>query len=97
MISPTPVFDMLVCSISNLLIKKQLCYKQHITETYLKGVETVFCYETFDQIPGIISDIERMDPVQRQATIDRTVQNIRGSNRWQETARTLVALATKRS
>jgi len=55
----------------------------------------VILYESIDQVPDIIRGIERMDPVERQATIDETVQNIRGSHVWQETARSLVTLASE--
>lgn len=61
------------------------------SETYLQGIETVKLYDHIDQVPDVIHAIEKMDPVERQDTIDRTVELIRVSNVWQETAVTLLA------
>lgn len=59
-------------------------------ESYYAGIETTRLYDTPDEIPGIIDAIEKMDPELRQASIDRSVEFIRRSDRWQETATRLV-------
>jgi hypothetical protein len=63
-------------------------------ETYLEGIETVRLYDDISEVPSIIRAIENMDPQVRQASIDRSVEHIRRSNKWQETA---IALTTFRS
>jgi hypothetical protein len=47
-------------------------------------------YERVEDVPEIIETIERMDPRERQATIDRAVGFIQWSNRWHETASLLL-------
>ena len=66
--------------------------KEH--DTYLEGIQTVFQYESFEEIPSIISDIEKMDPAKRQSLVDNTVKFIQTADRWHETATQLVDLAT---
>lgn len=58
--------------------------------SYLKGIKTVRLYDDPKEIPGIMADIQKMDPVERQATIDETVRFIRSADRWQETVKLLV-------
>jgi hypothetical protein len=43
-----------------------------------------------EDVPEMIHDIERMDPVKRQNLIDKTCKYIRQSDRWQETAKLLI-------
>lgn len=64
------------------------------SETYWQGIETVMTYDDPDQVPELLNAIEKMDAWERQATINRSVEYIRRSNRWQETARRLVETAT---
>lgn len=58
-----------------------------------QGHRLVRLYRKPEEIPGIIESIEKMDPVERQSLIDRTVEYIRAANVWHETARTLVETA----
>ena len=58
------------------------------------GLGLVRLYKDPDNVPRILEGIERMDPAERQSLIDRTVEYIKGSDRWQETATTLVSEAT---
>lgn len=60
-----------------------------------KGERLVRLFKRVEDIPGIIEGIENMDPSERQSLIDRTVEYIREANKWQETARTLVTLASE--
>ncbi len=62
--------------------------------TYLNQIKTVRLYDDIDQAPAIIADIQNMDPVLRQNQLSQSVEYIRQSNRWQETA---AALTTFRS
>lgn len=66
--------------------------KEH--ETYLEGIESVFLYDEPDDVPKLISDIETMDPNLRQDILDRSVEYIRQSDRWQETANVLTNFGT---
>lgn len=45
--------------------------------------------EKIEDVPEMIRDIERMDPVKRQNLIDMTCEYIRRSDTWQETAKIL--------
>jgi len=62
-------------------------------DTYYSGCKTTFLYEDPKQVLDILDRIQKMDPRERQSLIDETVGYIWGSNRWEETARTLVTLA----
>lgn len=62
------------------------------SEAYLDGVETVRLYDDVREIPRIIEGIMTMDAAERQSSIDRTVEFIRRSNVWHETASTLLSL-----
>jgi hypothetical protein len=64
------------------------------SETYLDALGTVLLYDDISQTPDIINNIEKMDPNERQSLIDRTVEHIRQSNKWQETAFTLIGSVT---
>lgn len=64
--------------------------------TYCGELETVGLYSDVDDVPDILHAIETMDAHERQAAIDRSVEFIRCSGRWQETARRLLALAEQR-
>ncbi len=59
-------------------------------ETYLEGIETVRLYDTLEDVPGVIKAIQDMNPVERQEAINRTVDYIRSSERWIETAKILI-------
>lgn len=78
----------------------QGCYsirgKGEGSETYLDGIETVMLYDDIKQVPDIIRHIEKMDPDERQRSIDRTVEKIRAMDVWNETANTLIRLAVER-
>jgi len=50
------------------------------------GHRMVRMYKRVSDIPRILADIERMDPQMRQDLIHRTVDYIKRSDRWQETA-----------
>jgi len=63
--------------------------------SYYDGCLTSFLYENVEDIPNILSDIQKMDPTSRQLLINSAVRYIRESNKWEETARTLVTLATE--
>lgn len=62
------------------------------SEAYLDGIETVRLYDDVREIPRIIEGIMTMDAAERQSSIDRTVEFIRRSNVWHETASTLLSL-----
>ena len=62
-------------------------------DTYYEGCKTTFLYEDPKQVPAILETIQKMDPQLRQSLINDTVGHIWGSNKWEETARTLVTLA----
>lgn len=67
------------------------------SESYYDGIETVRLYDDPKEIPGLLRDIERMDPQERQATVDRSVEFIRRSNKWHETASTLLSMSKSTS
>lgn len=62
----------------------------HCDPTYLDSVETVLTYERIDRAIDAIRSIFALDPDERQARCDRTVDHIRSSDRWRSTARSLV-------
>lgn len=62
--------------------------------SYYDGVETTRLYDSVDEIPAIIDAIERMEPVERQASIHRSVEFIRVSDRWRQTANRLLETVT---
>lgn len=64
------------------------------SESYWRGVETVMTYDEPEQVPELLSAIDKMDAWERQAAINRTVEYIKRSNRWQETAKLLVETAS---
>jgi len=51
-----------------------------------RGRTVLRTYKDTSEIPGILADIENMNPLVRQDLLDRTVEFIRRSNKWQETA-----------
>lgn len=55
-------------------------------DTYCTGIETVLTYTTEDEVPELLRAIRNMDPLERQATIDRSVGYIQWVNGWHETA-----------
>jgi hypothetical protein len=59
------------------------------SEAYLDGINTVFIYDSIEQVPRLIRDIETMDPTYRQNLLDASVDCIRQSNGWHQTAATL--------
>jgi len=61
------------------------------SDTYYRGLETVRLYRTPGEVPELLRAITCMDPGERQATIDRTVEFIREANVWHETALRLLA------
>jgi hypothetical protein len=67
------------------------------SEAYLKGFPTlngqsvVYLYERIDEVPDIVRSIETIDPIARQDLINRTIEHIKGSDRWRETADTLTS------
>lgn len=65
------------------------------SDSYYAGLETVRLYDDVREIPELLRAIENMDPIERQSSIDRTVEYIREADKWQETARTLVALGSQ--
>jgi len=66
--------------------------KEH--DTYLTGIKTILRYESIDQIPDMIRDIEGTTSAQRQAIIDDAVGVIRETDAWTQTANALVKLAS---
>jgi len=46
--------------------------------------------ERIEDVPQLLTDIEKMDPSVRQTLIDQTVDYIRKANKWHETANALV-------
>lgn len=63
------------------------------SETYLAGLSTVKLYDNLEQVPDIIRGIEKMDPSERQATIDADVKRVRDSDVWAVTAQELIRLS----
>lgn len=59
-------------------------------KSYYEGVETAYLYNDPKEVPDILRAIETMDPVQRQGIINRSVNFIQQSDRWQETATQLL-------
>jgi hypothetical protein len=59
-------------------------------ESYYEGIETTLLYNNIDEISELLAAIDDMNLVERQAKIDRSVEFIRRSNKWLETARTLI-------
>ena len=53
------------------------------------GQSVVRLFDQKEEIPSIVEGIQKMDVQVRQSLIDRTVEYIKGSDRWQETATTL--------
>lgn len=60
------------------------------SESYNKGIESVFLYDDIKEIPVILESIQKMDPYMRQYLLDSSVRLIREANKWQETANTLI-------
>lgn len=58
--------------------------------SYFEGIETVFLYDDPREIPSIIEHVQKMDTTQRQETINRSVEFIKRSNKWAETASKLL-------
>lgn len=58
-------------------------------ETYLKDVPTALLYDDPAEVPSLLEGIRKMDASERQLLIQRTVEFIRRSDRWAETARLL--------
>lgn len=54
------------------------------------GQSMVRLVDRLEDVPEAIRDIERMEPNSRQYLIERTVEYIRRSDRWQETAAALI-------
>ena len=65
------------------------------SETYLQNVQTVFLYDTLDQVPEIIRHIEALEPEARQNMINHDVSYVRSANVWKKTAQQLVALSAR--
>lgn len=61
------------------------------SESYLQGLETIRLYDNIDEVPAILEGIEKMDPLLRQATITKVVEQIRGADHWSKTAAQLIA------
>lgn len=60
-------------------------------ETYIdENIRTVKLYHTIDDAVGIIDGIKKMDPQERQDSIDRTVEYIKSIDGWSVTARELL-------
>jgi len=58
--------------------------------TYLGDIKTVLTYENVKEIPDLLENLQKMDPGERQLTIDTSVEYIREANVWQETAAALI-------
>lgn len=59
------------------------------------GKTVLRLFERASDVPDIIHEIDQMDPRICQSLLDSTVDAIRKANKWQDTARLLVTLATK--
>lgn len=59
------------------------------------GLTMLRTYGRPEDVPSLLRDIERMDPDVRQSLIDRTVEEIRRSPVWEETAHSLVTMASE--
>jgi hypothetical protein len=61
-------------------------------DTYgcLDGIETVLLYKNVEEAHSVVLFIQQMDAAERQSRIDRTVEFIRSSHKWKETATALV-------
>jgi len=62
-------------------------------ETYLGGIETVLMYDSIERVPVLLEQIRDMDAKDRQDAIDRTVTYIAATDKWINTARTLLQCA----
>ncbi len=60
-------------------------------DTYCTGIDTVLTYADAREVPELLRALTNMDPLERQATIDRSVGYIQWANRWHETALALLA------
>lgn len=60
-------------------------------DTYCAGVDTVLTYADVREVPALLRALSNMDPLERQATIDRSVGYIQWVNGWHETALALLA------
>lgn len=62
-----------------------------LSETYFTDMKTSVIYEDKRQIPSLLEHIQKMDPQERQSLIDSSVEQIRVSDRWQETVNELIS------
>ena len=60
-------------------------------QSYLDNIESIRLFDDPSEVSGILNTIRKMDPIERQTTIDTSVAFIKQSNRWQETAKILTA------
>jgi len=56
----------------------------------IDGKSLIRLCESIEDVPRILTDIEKMDPQVRQLLIDQTVGYIKKANKWQETANLLI-------
>jgi hypothetical protein len=61
-------------------------------QLYVSNIPTVKTYDNVEELHGIVKDITSMDPIERQSIIDASVKQIKDSNVWIETARTLLEM-----
>lgn len=59
-------------------------------ESYLPDIMTLRLHDDPRDIPGILADINGMNPIERQAVIDAATDAINSSNIWVETAKKLI-------
>lgn len=55
------------------------------------GNRLVMHFDRPEDVPQMLEAIQKMDPQERQDLINRTVEHIRVSNKWQETAKSLLS------
>lgn len=60
------------------------------SDSYLADIPTLRLYDDPGEIPGILTAIEALDPLERQAMIDQVTKTINSTNVWVKTATTLV-------
>ncbi len=59
-------------------------------DTYCADIDTILTYEAPREVPELLHAISNMDPLERQATIDQSVEYIERANKWHETALVLL-------
>lgn len=61
-------------------------------EEYIKNIPSIRLFDSFEEAFDIINEIENLDPLESQEIINTSVEYIKNTNVWNDTARALIKL-----